>query len=105
MLEDRVPEELELHVSAPEEDESDDALILTPSPEEPDKDDELILTPSPEEEETESDELVLEAEKIKKASEITFDGEDESEERVRKAMEEYDAAMDGAAGLRKKGQK
>ena len=85
MLEDRVPEELELKVSESEE---------------PDTDDELILTPSPEEEDAESTELILEAEKIGKASEITFDGEDESEDRIRKAMEEYDAAMDKAAGVK-----
>lgn len=83
MLEDRAPEELVLHVSDPEEQEPDE---------------ELILTPSPKEEQMESEELTLEAESINKASEITFEGEDESEERVRRAMEEYDAAMDAAAG-------
>lgn len=87
MLEERVPEELELHVSDPEEQEPDVELVLTPSTEE-----------KPEEEQTESEELTLEAEGISKASEITFEGEDDSEERVRRAMEEYDAAMDAAAG-------
>lgn len=86
MLENRVPEDLELHVSDPEESDADD---------------ELILTPSPDEEESGSDELILEAEYIDKASEITFDGEDESEDRIRKAMEDYDAAMDEAAGMKK----
>ena len=85
MLEDRVTEELELHVSDPEE---------------PDLDDELILTPSTEEEKSESDELILEADSIFKASEITFDGETESEDRIRKAMEAYDDAMDKAAGMK-----
>ena len=86
MLEDRVPDELKFHISDQEESESDD---------------ELILTPSPEEEEPEGEELILEAEHIDKASEITFDGEDESEDRIRKAMEDYDAAMDEAAGMKK----
>ena len=97
MIEDRVPEELELKVSVPDEAESGDELVLTPSPEEGKPDDELILTPSPEEEEPEDAELILEAEKTDKAKEITFDGEEEAEDRVRKAMEEYDAAMDDAA--------
>ena len=130
MLEEKVPEELELHISeseeqepeektgeelvltpSPEEDsdeelvltpsmekkESDEELVLTPSTEKKETDEELVLTPSPEKE-TESEELTLEADRIYKASEITFDGEEESEERVEKAMEEYDAAMDDAAG-------
>lgn len=115
MLEDKVPEELELHISDPEEkepeEESNEELILTPSVEEKAKE-ELVLTPSTEEaktdaeltlipspeEEAESEDLTLEADRIYKASEITFDGEEESEERVEKAMEEYDAAMDDAAG-------
>ena len=65
--------------------------------EEEETEEELTLTPSPEEK-TASEELTLEADRIYKASEITFDGEEESEERVEKAMEEYDAAMDDAAG-------
>ncbi len=85
MLENRVPEELEFHVSDSEE---------------PEQTEELILEPSPEKEETKSGELTLEAESIRKASEITFDGEEESEDRIRKAMEEYDAAMDEAAGVK-----
>lgn len=102
MLEDRVPEELEIHISDPEEPEETGELILTPSPEEPEEAGELILTPSPEEEQPESAELILEAERINKTSEITFDGEDESEDRIRKAMEDYDAAMDAAAGVKDK---
>ena len=141
MLEDKVPEELELQISDPEEQEpeengelvlapsseeeldgeliltpsveekSEEELVLTPSVEEK-KGEELMLTPSREEEgtaeeltltpspeeKTASEELTLEADRIYKASEITFDGEEESEERVEKAMEEYDAAMDDAAG-------
>lgn len=118
MLEDKVPEELELHISDPEEQEPEEKpseelvltpsveekkgeeLVLTPSREEKEaaaEEEELTLTPSPEEK-TEGEELTLEAERIYKASEITFDGEEESEERVEKAMEEYDAAMDSAAG-------
>lgn len=129
MLEEKVPEDLELHISDPEEQESEEKaneelaltpsveekpneelvltpsteekaneeLVLTPSPKEKGTDEELTLTPSPEEE-AESEELTLEADRIYKASEITFDGEEESEERVEKAMEEYDAAMDDAAG-------
>lgn len=112
MLEEKVPEELELHISDPEEqepeengelvlapsseEELDGELILTPSVEEKTHE-ELTLTPSPEEK-AEGEELTLEADRIYKASEITFDGEEESEERVEKAMEEYDAAMDDAAG-------
>lgn len=84
MVEDRVPEELELHVSDPEESDAND---------------ELILIPSSEEEKPESDELILEANTIFKASEITFDGETESENRIRKAMEAYDDAMDKVAGI------
>ena len=114
MLEDKVPEELELHISDPEEkepeEESTEELILTPSVKEKTNEElvltpstkektheELTLTPSPEEK-AEGEELTLEADRIYKVSEITFDGEEESEERVEKAMEEYDAAMDDAAG-------
>ena len=144
MLEEKVPEDLELHITDPEEQEpeekengelvlapsseeepdgeliltpsveekSEEELVLTPSVEEK-KGEELVLTPSREEKEaaeeeeltltpspeekTASEELTLEADRIYKASEITFDGEEESEERVEKAMEEYDAAMDSAA--------
>ena len=82
MLEDRVPKELEFQVSSPEGDELVDDLILTPSQEEGQK---------------KSADLILEAEKIIKFDEITFDGEKESEARIRKAMEDYDDAMDKAA--------
>ena len=115
MLEDKVPEELEIHISDPEEHELEEKpneeLVLTPSTEKKESDEELVLTPSTKEkaheeltltpspeEKTASEELTLEADRIYKASEITFDGEEESEERVEKAMEEYDAAMDDAAG-------
>lgn len=102
MVEDRVPEELEFHLSDSEEEEQEpvEELILTPSAEEEEPVEELTLTPSAEEEEPENGELILEAERIAKDSEITFDGEDESEDRIRKAMEDYDAAMDNAAGLK-----
>lgn len=100
MLENRVPEELKLQVSESEEPEPGDELILTPSSEEPESGVELVLTPSPEEEQPETGELILEAEITSKDAEITFDGEDESEDRIRKAMEDYDAAMDEAAGMK-----
>lgn len=99
MLEDRVPEELELYVSVQKKQETDDELVMTPSQAEEESDEEILLTPSPVKEDEESDELILEAEKIYKAEEITFDGESESEARIEKAMKEYDAAMDDAAGI------
>ena len=79
-------DELELHVSPAEEKEPAD---------------ELILMPSTEEEEPGSAELTLEAEGIIKFDEITFDGEDEAEDRIKEAMKAYDDAMDEAAGIRK----
>ncbi len=85
MLEDRVPEDLVIRVSDPEESESAE---------------ELILTPSSEEEQPESEELILEADVISKAEEITFDGETEAEERIKEAMKAYDDAMDKAAGVK-----
>ena len=84
MSENRVPGELELQVS------STDKLKQA---------DELILIPSQEESEKESAELTLEAEGVVKVSEITFDGEAESEIRIEEAMKEYDAAMNKAAGI------
>ena len=84
MLDERGPEDLIIQVSCSEEPE----LV-----------DELILTPSPLEEKPTSDDLILEAESVAKASEITFDGEDEFESRIEEAMKEYDAAMDEAAGI------
>ena len=65
----------------------------------PEQADEFILTPSQEESEKESAELTLEAESIAKVSEITFDGEAESEARIEEAMKEYNAAMNKAAGI------
>ena len=85
MLEDRVPKELEFQVSTTEEDEPVDDLILIPSSVEGQK---------------KSADLILEAERIIKFDEITFDGEEESEARIRKAMEDYDEAMDKAAGMK-----
>ena len=81
MLEDRVPKELEFQVSIPGEDEPADDLVLTPSQEEGQK---------------KSTDLILEAEKIIRFDELTFDGEEESEARIKKAMEDYDDAMDKA---------
>ena len=85
MLEYRVPKELEFQVSTTEEDEPVDDLILIPSAVEGQK---------------KSADLILEAERIIKFDEITFDGEEESEARIRKAMEDYDEAMDKAAGMK-----
>lgn len=84
MTENRVPGELELQVS---------------SSDMPEQADEFILTPSKEESEKKSTELTLEAESIAKVSEITFDGEAESEVRIEEAMKEYNAAMNKAAGI------
>lgn len=84
MTENRAPGELELQVS---------------SSDMPEQADEFILTPSKEESEKESTELTLEAESIAKVSEITFDGEAESEVRIEEAMKEYNAAMNKAAGI------
>ena len=84
MSENRVPGELELQVS---------------STDKPEHADEFILPPSQEEREKETAELTLEAEGVVKVSEITFDGEAESEIRIEEAMKEYDAAMNKAAGI------
>lgn len=75
---------------------------MTPSKPEgkADSSDELILNPSSADEQPEVFELTLEAEGIFKAKEITFDGEEESEARIKDAMEAYDKAMDQAAGLK-----
>ena len=77
------------------------AMEMTPSKaeEKTDSSEELILRPSQTDEHTEGIDLTLEAEGIFKAEEITFDGEDESESRIREAMEAYDKAMDQAAGF------
>lgn len=81
-----------------------DDLTLTPSlpEEEDDLAGKLILTPSLSGEKPGNDEMVLEAGSIFKAEEITFEGEDETEDRVGEAMAAYDKAMDQAAGLKKK---
>lgn len=84
MPENRASGELELQMS---------------STDKPEQADEFILTPSQEESEKESAELTLEAESITKVSEITFDGEAESEARIEEAMKEYNAAMNKAAGI------
>lgn len=85
MSEFEVKENLELHVSLEEEREPAD---------------ELLLTPSPDEDQLASLDLILEADSIFKAEEITFDGEAESEARIEEAMKAYDAAMDDAAGMK-----
>ena len=85
MLKERVPQDLEFHVSDSEE---------------PEQFDELILTPTPENEQPESPDLTLEADSVFKAEEISFEGEPELEDRIRKAMKAYDAAMDDAAGMK-----
>ena len=59
----------------------------------------LILTPTLPDEHTESSDLLLEADSIFKAGEITFDGEEEAENRIAEAMTAYDKAMDEAAGI------
>lgn len=81
----KVKESLELHASPEREQEPAD---------------ELLLTPSPIKEQPASTDLILEADSVFKAEEITFDGEAESESRIEEAMKAYDAAMDDAAGLK-----
>ena len=77
------------------------AFEMTPSKpaEDADSSEELILTPSSPDQQPESAELVLEADSIFKAEEITFDGEEEAEKRIEEAMSAYDKAMDEAAGI------
>ena len=60
---------------------------------------ELILTPSLPNEQYESFDLLLEADSNFKAGEITFDGEEEAEDRIAEAMTAYNKAMDEAAGI------
>ena len=89
-----------------QEDTSDEIVIsleMTPSKpaEKADLSEELVLTPSSSDEIPESNDLTLEAEKIVKVEEITFEGEEDAEERVKKAMMAYDKAMDQAAGINK----
>ena len=45
-----------------------------------------------------SADLVLEAEDIFKAEDITFEGQEEAERKIGEAMSAYDKAMDQAAG-------
>ena len=75
-------------------------IEMTPSKpsQEADTFEELILTPSLSGEQTMSADLVLEAEDIFKAEEITFEGQKEAESRIAEAMSAYDKAMDQAAG-------
>ena len=89
-----------------QEDTSDEIVIsleMTPSKpaEKADLSDELVLTPSSPDESPKDDDLTLEADNIVKAEEITFEGEEDAEERVKKAMMAYDKAMDQAAGINK----
>ena len=73
-------------------------IEMTPSKpsQETDTFEELILTPSLSGEQTISADLVLEAEDIFKAEEITFEGQKEAESRIAEAMSAYDKAMDQA---------
>ena len=73
-------------------------IEMTPSKpsQETDTFEELILTPSLSGEQTMSADLVLEAEDIFKAEEITFEGQKEAESRIAEAMSAYDKAMDQA---------
>jgi hypothetical protein len=75
-------------------------IEMTPSKplQEADTFEELILTPSSPGEQTMSADLVLEAEGIFKAEEITFEGQKEAERRIEEAMSAYDKAMGQAAG-------
>ena len=60
-------------------------------------DDELTLTPSPLAEQPPAVDLVLESAVPKSPGEITFEGQEDAEDRLARAMAEYDAAMDEAA--------
>ena len=95
-----IANEEKIHLSS---DDDNVALEMTPSSleEETDTPEELILTPSLPDEQIENDDLVLEAESIYKAEEITFEGEEESMRRIEEAMSAYDKAMDQAAGIKK----
>ena len=93
----------ELKVQEETSDEIVISLEMTPSKpaEKTDLSDELVLTPSSSDEIPKNDDLTLEAEKIVKVEEITFEGEEDFEDRVEKAMMAYDKAMDQAAGIKK----
>ena len=87
-----------------QEETSDEIVIsmeMTPSKpaEKTDLSDELVLTPSSSDEIPESNDLTLEADKIVKAEEITFEGEEYAEKKIEEAMIAYDKAMDQAAGI------
>ena len=89
-----------------QEDTSDEIVIsleMTPSKpaEKADLSDELVLTPSSPDESPKDDDLTLEAEKIVKLKEITFEGEEYAETKIEEAMIAYDKAMDQAAGINK----
>ena len=73
-------------------------IEMTPSKpsQETDTFEELILTPSLSGAQPMSADLVLEAENIFKAEEITFEGQEEAESRIAEAMSAYDKAMDQA---------
>ena len=83
-------------------DENSFVFEMTPSKPEEKADifEELLLTPSSPEEKPESLSFDLEAERIFKAEEITFEGEEEQESRIEEAMAAYDQAMDQAAGVK-----
>ena len=93
----------ELRVQEETSDEIVISLEMTPSKpaEKTDLSDEIVLTPSSSDEIPKNDDLTLEAEKIVKVEEITFEGEEDFEDRVEKAMMAYDKAMDQAAGINK----
>ena len=89
-----------------QEETSDEIVIsmeMTPSKpaEKTDLSDELVLTPSSPDEIPKNDDLTLEAEKIVKVEEITFEGEEYAEKKIEEAMIAYDKAMDQAAGINK----
>ena len=93
----------ELRVQEDTTDEIVISLEMTPSKpaDKADLSDELVLTPSSSDDIPENNDLTLEAEKIFKAEEITFEGEEDAEDRVENAMMAYDKAMDQAAGIKK----
>ena len=93
----------ELRVQEETSDEIVISMEMTPSKpaEKTDLSDELVLTPSSSDEIPESNDLTLEADKIVKAEEITFEGEEYAEKKIEEAMIAYDKAMDQAAGINK----
>ena len=93
----------ELRVQEETSDEIVISLEMTPSKpaEKADLSDELVLTPSSPDESPKDDDLTLEAEKIVKIEEITFESEEYAEKKIEEAMIAYDKAMDQAAGINK----